>query len=79
VDITKDLAIIWYSDGANRQAQPVSCNQYPAISCKHQDKFCEAVISVALAAKLGNKQVEFNHSGHCNGSFSEVGRFRMMP
>ena len=58
--------------------QPESCNQYKAISCPITEPYCKLMSTVALAAKMSSKRVEFTFSGSCNGSFADVNRFRMM-
>lgn len=58
--------------------QPESCSQYKAISCPINETYCKLMSTVALAAKMSSKRVEFAFSGSCNGSFADVDRFRLM-
>jgi hypothetical protein len=76
IDVMKTHTVIWI--GGARDGQPSSCNGYPAISCKNDEKFCELLITTALSAKLAGKKVEYNYSGQCDGPWAEVNRFRMM-
>ncbi len=76
IDLMKTRTIIWVSGPMT--SQPEECNSYTAATCDNTEKFCDLMLSTALAAKLAGKQIEFGFSGECAGSWAEVDRFRMM-
>lgn len=78
VDITKDLAIIWFT---GEQIGFSNCNrsgpEHHAVACYLSEPYCDKVVSIALAARLADQQVEFSISGSCVQSFNKIGRFRL--
>lgn len=77
IDIMTNAVIIWVGS-RDVIGLPDSCNKYKVASCAVGSAYCNMMLSVAISAKMADKNVEFSYSGTCNGAMADVNRFRMM-